>query len=900
MASSSSPSPRPLSWPPPPELVSRHGWKAFLAVAIPAALATYLGVRQPISEKEQEWLKTELERRKRRLQEIHGKAEALLAGDAAARLRISGRELLAACTAVDQLSPGDEAVSQGLLCTALLLQHEVRHVVQETAAGTAARYKDGSELEKVLLCVEQLRALAGGTFGIRQRTASELKSTMEELRGLVHEGEAMVQRMRSSDLAKSLKLLTLVRTSLPFVGLTAVLSMGVGVLKAAEVYYRAQSLEVFRNKGFQWHLFRKVVSALAVTKAISLCLEVLQSRCEVWGDHRIASALRTEMYRVMLRQDFEWYRIGQKDERNVQEILGQTVFSLPVDVAAFLRAPRQLLDLVANVGAQAAVIRQRSSSLLYAMVAIHWLQMGLNTGLRWLKRKVLNAIEGANPKPANSLWMEPLLPQNLPTVKSFAAEGKALANWHVFWHQGERVEQQMAATEHVFAPLTQICTEATTIAEEAWCGSLVQHGDVPVGEMESLIHYAHNISQTIRNAYGDVQRMQKTFRPLARAWDLIAIKPSIGIDGGIIPCRRAKGEIIFENVSFAYPAASAASTPLVLRNVSFKVAAGTVCGLTGKSGGGKSTLIQLLERFYDPCSGRVLLDGEDIRSLNPSWLRRQVAVVSQRPRLFNVSLYENLTYGCDDEKTPAEVEKACRAANIYSLVFENPQRFPSGLHSHVSGDTLSGGELQRVAIARALLADSPVLVLDEATSALDSESQSLVSQALERVMAGRTVLSIAHRLETIKGADCIFFLGAGEVVEQGTHIDLVKAGGQYAELYNEQVKSTAVAAEEPLPSQSKAKVEHGDLPGAPDSQSSEKSLSTRTEAQEDEEEGEGQDSWAAAETEPNEDSCSPRMAMLRRDSSRTLPQLKSPRETTLGNDTEHHKKGNGNKKNKKK
>eukprot|EP00931_Biecheleriopsis_adriatica_P059497 TRINITY_DN35609_c0_g1_i1.p1 TRINITY_DN35609_c0_g1~~TRINITY_DN35609_c0_g1_i1.p1 ORF type:complete len:855 (+),score=158.11 TRINITY_DN35609_c0_g1_i1:158-2722(+) len=844
---------QPLVWPPPPDTVVKHGWKVLLALAVPAAVATYSGAHQPISDKERQWLTEELEQRKKRLREILEKSKALLAGEESARLRISGRELLTACSAVDQLSPGDGALSESLLCTAQLLKHEVLLANQETNAGTVARYRDGSELEKVLKSVEGLRALCRKSR--RLAASKQLLSAIEELRSPEQSGTRTLRKLQSSDLSKALKLLALVKASLPFVGLTALMSMGVGVLKAAEVYYRAQSLEVFRSQGFHWGTFRRLTAALSITKGMALCLEVLQSRCEAWGDRQIAIALRTEMYRALLRQDFEWYRLGQKDERNVHEILGKTVFSLPVEVSAFLKAPRQLMDLLANVTAQAAVIRQRSSRLLYAMVALHWLQLGLNSGIRWLKRMALDTISHANPQPDNSLWMEPLLPQNLPTVRSFAAEGKALANWHVFWHQGNRVEQQRVSTEHAFAPLSQVCTEATTIAEEAWCGHLVQSGDVPAGEVESLMHYARNISQTFRGAYTDVQRMQTTLRPLAQAWDLLSVHPSIGIEGGRTPQSRARGEIAFEGVSFSYPGSTSAASPLVLQDVSFTVAAGSVCGLTGSSGGGKSTLIQLLERFYDPCKGKILLDGEDIRSLNPSWLRRQISVVSQRPRLFKVSLYENLTYGCDTPKTQAQVEEACRAANIYHLVFENPQRFPSGLHSHVSGDVLSGGELQRVAIARALLADSPILVLDEATSALDSESQSLVSQALDRVMVGRTVLSIAHRLETIKSADWIICLRGGKVVEQGTHTDLVSLGGHYAQLYNEQIESTSVGAQL---SQSQAKDETHARPrffnDAPEAHMDTEETTRHVKTTEDQ----------------NDEECTPRMKELRKASSRVL------------------------------
>lgn len=201
--------------------------------------------------------------------------------------------------------------------------------------------------------------------------------------------------------------------------------------------------------------------------------------------------------------------------------------------------------------------------------------------------------------------------------------------------------------------------------------------------------------------------------------------------------------------------------------------------LVGQSGSGKSTVMALVERFYDPVAGAVLLDGADIRTLQLKWLRQQLALVNQEPTLFNVSIRDNIMYGRDNA-TEAEVVEAAKAANAHTFVSALPEGYDTIVGER--GVQLSGGQKQRIAIARAVLKDPRVLLLDEATSALDAESEAVVQEALERVMVGRTTIVIAHRLATVVNSDTIAVMQAGRVVEEGTHKQLLARGGVYASL----------------------------------------------------------------------------------------------------------------------
>jgi ATP-binding cassette, subfamily B, bacterial MsbA len=245
--------------------------------------------------------------------------------------------------------------------------------------------------------------------------------------------------------------------------------------------------------------------------------------------------------------------------------------------------------------------------------------------------------------------------------------------------------------------------------------------------------------------------------------------------------------IRFEGVTFRY------DDEAVLRDVSFEVAAGERIALVGPSGAGKTTLVNLLPRFYDVTSGRILLNGADLRDYTLRSLRRQIGLVTQETFLFNDSIAANIAYGSPDA-TRERIEEAARQAQAHEFVTALPQGYETVVGER--GVRLSGGQRQRLAIARAILRNPPILILDEATSALDTESERLVQAALESVMAGRTVFAIAHRLSTITRCNRILVLDSGRVVESGTHSELLAAGGLYRRLYDLQFEMSVAPAEE--------------------------------------------------------------------------------------------------------
>ena len=280
-----------------------------------------------------------------------------------------------------------------------------------------------------------------------------------------------------------------------------------------------------------------------------------------------------------------------------------------------------------------------------------------------------------------------------------------------------------------------------------------------------------------------VDQLQRAAADSRDFFSIMELEPAITDREGATEVTVTAGEVVYEEVSFAYQEGQP-----VLADVSFTVGPGTKLALVGESGEGKTTLANLLLRFYEPTGGRILVDGTDIATATQASLRRSIGVVFQEPALFSGSVAENITYGRDTH-TSEELEAAARAANAHDFI----ERLPDGYDTQIGerGVKLSGGQKQRVAIARALMKNPPILILDEATSSLDSKAEREVQQALERLMEGRTTLIIAHRLSTIRNVDTIVGIRNGRVAEVGSPAELAESDGIYAELLALQTPSTA-------------------------------------------------------------------------------------------------------------
>jgi ATP-binding cassette subfamily B protein len=302
-------------------------------------------------------------------------------------------------------------------------------------------------------------------------------------------------------------------------------------------------------------------------------------------------------------------------------------------------------------------------------------------------------------------------------------------------------------------------------------------GRLSAGELSAFVFYAAIVAASagvVSEVWGEIQRAAGATE---RLMELLDVKPALVVaEPRITLPSRVSGSIRFDDVTFAYPTRP---ETIALGPVSFSVSPGERVALVGPSGAGKSTVFALILRFYDPVTGRILIDGADVRHCDPFELRRAIALVPQDPVIFAASVTENVRFGRPDA-SDAEVREACVAAQAMEFIERLPQGFETDLGER--GVKLSGGQRQRISIARALLADRPILLLDEATSSLDAESERLVAAALQKLESGRTTLVIAHRLATVRHADRIIVIERGRIHSIGTHQELLRADGLYAHL----------------------------------------------------------------------------------------------------------------------
>ena len=307
---------------------------------------------------------------------------------------------------------------------------------------------------------------------------------------------------------------------------------------------------------------------------------------------------------------------------------------------------------------------------------------------------------------------------------------------------------------------------------------LIQAGSLTLGEMTGFITALMLAYQPLKALANTQTTMQEGVAAAIRLFPILDTEPQVVTAPGAKPLAVPQGMVEFENVSFEY----ADGTP-ALHGVSLDVPKGHTVALVGPSGAGKSTILNLVPRFYDPTGGRVLIDGQDLKDVTVDSVRAISALVTQEPFLFDDTIRANIAYGRADA-TDEEIREAARNAAADEFISQLPNGYDSLVGE--AGQKLSGGQRQRIAIARAMLKDAPILLLDEATSALDTASELKVQNALSRLMIGRTTLVIAHRLSTIKHADMIYVIDEGRVLEHGTHNELIKKGGLYAELSRSQ------------------------------------------------------------------------------------------------------------------
>jgi len=494
---------------------------------------------------------------------------------------------------------------------------------------------------------------------------------------------------------------------------------------------------------------------------------------------RIVSDLRVRLYSHLQELSLSFY-----DERRTGEIMSRvtadTTLVQTVITNNLLSLVQQVFTLVAVVAI--ILVTDWRLALVALAVAPLLVVMGALVGRRTraLSRQAQEQLAEA------STVLEETL-SAVCVVKAFGRETYEQGRYAGAVGRSFRISVAAARLSSLFeAVMTSAGFGAVAVV--LWFGGheVLAHRLTPGGLISFLFYLVMLIGplQSLASLYNE---FQQALGGATRIFELLDTRPDVVDAPGADALPPARGLLEVRDLSFAY----SADGPTVLDRVSLTAAPGQTVALVGPSGAGKTTLVSLLPRFYDPTSGRILVDGHDIAGVTLQSLRAVMAVVPQEPTLFGGTVRENIAYGREGA-TDAAVERAARVANAHEFITALPDGYDAIVGER--GVKLSGGQRQRIAIARAILKDPRVLILDEATSALDNRSEGVVQEALERLMVGRTTIVIAHRLTTVERADKIVVLDAGRVVEEGAHGELLARGGLYQRLYTRDLTGDDAAA----------------------------------------------------------------------------------------------------------
>lgn len=416
---------------------------------------------------------------------------------------------------------------------------------------------------------------------------------------------------------------------------------------------------------------------------------------------------------------------------------------------------------------------------LLPMPFVFWGSMYFQARLAPRYAAVREQVSALNSQLANNL-------SGVATIKSFTTEHYELERVRQESETYRQRNRSAITLSSAFVPVIRMVIVAGFAAILVFGGRLAIQQQLNVGAYSVLVFMTQRLLWPLTRLGNTLDLYQRAMASTTRVLDLLGTRPQIKDGRQRLPVETVQGEIALENVCFEYSSSNGSGPDAgrpVIRNLSFRVPAGQTAALVGPTGSGKTTVIKLLLRFYDVQSGRICLDGHDIRSLRLADLRGAIGLVSQDVFLFHGTVRENIAYGTFDA-TMDEIVAAAKVAEAHDFIVELPNGYDTIVGER--GQKLSGGQRQRLSIARAVLKDPPVLILDEATSAVDNETEAAIQRSMEKITVGRTTIVIAHRLSTVRNADRIFVLENGRLCEQGRHQELVDRNGIYSALWRVQ------------------------------------------------------------------------------------------------------------------
>ncbi|MBY0248911.1 MAG: ABC transporter ATP-binding protein/permease [Nitrospiraceae bacterium] len=560
---------------------------------------------------------------------------------------------------------------------------------------------------------------------------------------------------------------------LPFVQpyLSRMLLAGLLVMGVAAI-----NLALLRLAGMLWDIITVQHDGTRMTELIGvfLGLVVLQGLCSMghsyltaWVSQRIVADFRRYLFRHLQTLDIGFFarrRTGELLSRLMSDVtvIQSVVTETPIDSAK---------QLVTFVGGIAFLLTMNWRLCLLILIILPVLVLVAKIFGR--KLKALSTLLQDHTAALSTLAEEVI--SGIRIVKSFVQTTREDARFSSQVDRTLELTMRRAGIMALFIPVISLLTFSAAAAVMWYGGRQVIEGTVTPGDLFAFVLFAGILIGPFSSAARVFAQVKEAQGAMQRVFEILDIRPDIHDQPGANVLSAVAGHVRFENVAFAYDA----RTP-VLSHLSFEAKPGEIIAFVGPTGAGKTTVINLLHRFYDPTDGRITVDGHDVRQANVESWYRQLALVPQETILFGGTILDNIRYGNPDTDDAA-VREASQAAHAHDFIMNCPDGYETVVGE--KGVNLSGGQRQRIAIARAILKNPRILLLDEATSSLDTESERLVQEALERLMKGRTTFVVAHRLSTIQRADRILVLDKGRLVEDGTHDQLMARRGLYHYLY---------------------------------------------------------------------------------------------------------------------
>jgi len=502
-------------------------------------------------------------------------------------------------------------------------------------------------------------------------------------------------------------------------------------------------------------------------------LSYFQGRWSEVASQNVAADLRAEIQRKLTALSFSYH-----DRSQAGDILSRAIQD--VDRVRFLtgRASLRVIDATVLMLFTAGILLWMNPSLAWLAIAtmpvLAWRAIDFGVKFRPLSAQIQKQLGVLTTRVEQNL-------RGARVVKAFAQEVREIQRFDVENEAWYRLSAQSARLQATGSSMLTLIANLASVFILIYGGALVMRNQLTIGELVAFTTYLAQLLNPVRLLGMFIPAIAMAGASAERVFEILDAVPEVQEDPDAIEMPPLKGHVRFENVSFSY-----GRRREVLKNIHLEAHPGQIVALVGQTGSGKSTIIHLIPRFYDPTEGRVLIDGQDIRHVTLHSLRSQIGIVLQETTLFAASIRENIAFGCA-HATDEEIIAAAKAAQAHDFIMQTPRGYDTLVGER--GITLSGGQKQRVSIARAIVHEPRILILDDALSAVDTKTENNILNSLKRIMKDRTTIIVSHRVSSAKLANKIIVLVDGRIVEQGTHEALIKNNGVYRELYEKQILS---------------------------------------------------------------------------------------------------------------